>query len=100
MGLFGLHPALPERHRVMLETRPGFAAAPLCGAGLPNDSVAGRRYCDAACRAQAYRERRAAERMFSIAVLLGEALETGDRATVRAPTCLRNGHVRRRRTPQ
>lgn len=85
---------------MMLETRPGFAAAPLCGAGLPNDSVAGRRYCDAACRAQAYRERRAAERMFGIAVLLVEALETGDRATIRAPTCLRNGHVRRRRTPQ
>ncbi|MFJ9506716.1 hypothetical protein ACIRPZ_23310 [Streptomyces anulatus] len=33
--------------------------------------MAGRRYCDAACRAQAYRERRAAERMFGIAVFEG-----------------------------
>ncbi len=71
----------------------------LCGARLPRDAVAGRRYCDAACRAQAYRERRAAERMFGVAVLLGGALETGDRATVRDLSCLRNGHVRRRRPP-
>ncbi|PWS50891.1 hypothetical protein DLE01_15710 [Streptomyces sp. FT05W] len=59
----------------------------LCGARLPRDAVAGRRYCDAACRAQAYRERRAAERMFGVGVLLGGALETGDRATVRELTC-------------
>ncbi|MGW6684975.1 hypothetical protein ACWGBO_34705 [[Kitasatospora] papulosa] len=39
--------------------------------------MAGRRYCNAACRAQAYRERRTAERMFGVGVLLGGALETG-----------------------
>lgn len=58
-----------------------------CGARLHTAASARRRYCDDACRAQAYRDRRTAERIWGLGLMLAEARSTGDTGMVRWLTC-------------
>lgn len=83
-GIFRPHPALLERHRVMLEMWPGFVAVSCAVPGFRTTRWPG---AGTATRPAGPRRTGSAGRMFGIAVLLGEALETGDRATVGALTC-------------
>lgn len=58
-----------------------------CGARLPLSASARRRYCDDACRAQAYRDRQVAERIWGLGLMLGEAEWNGDTGMIRLLTC-------------
>ncbi|MFB7216503.1 hypothetical protein [Streptomyces sp. NPDC056255] len=44
-----------------------------CGARLPTGASARRRYCDDACRAQAYRDRQVADRIWRLGLMLAQA---------------------------
>ncbi|MET8745634.1 hypothetical protein [Streptomyces sp. NPDC004728] len=44
-----------------------------CGARLPMGASARRRYCDDACRAQVYRDRQVADRIWRLGMMLAEA---------------------------
>jgi hypothetical protein len=54
---------------------------------LPKDASARRRYCDDVCRAQAYRDRRTANRIMGLGLMLGEADWNGDTGMIRLLTC-------------
>ncbi|MFE5563126.1 hypothetical protein [Streptomyces sp. NPDC056544] len=58
-----------------------------CGARLPRSASARRRYCDDACRAQAYRDRRRADRSFALGLMLAEAEWNGDTRMISILTC-------------
>ncbi|MCY0954114.1 hypothetical protein [Streptomyces sp. H27-S2] len=58
-----------------------------CGARLPLGASVRRRYCGDACRAQAYRSRQSARRIWRLGLMLGEAESTGDAGMVRLLTC-------------
>lgn len=59
----------------------------LCGARLPGRASARRKYCDDVCRSQAYRERRATERVIGLGLVLAEAEWNGDTAVIDMLTC-------------
>lgn len=58
-----------------------------CGVRLPRSATARRRYCDGACRAQAYRDRQMSDRILGLALMLGEAEWNGDLGMIRILTC-------------
>ncbi|MCX5166151.1 hypothetical protein OOK39_44735 [Streptomyces sp. NBC_00264] len=49
--------------------------------------MARRRYCDDACRAQAYRDRQVADRIWRLGLMLAEAEAIGDTGMIRLLTC-------------
>ncbi|GAA2904662.1 hypothetical protein GCM10010524_40660 [Streptomyces mexicanus] len=64
-----------------------------CGARLPRSASARRRYCDDVCRAQAYRARRASDRVMTLAMMLADAEWTGDTGMIRLLTCPECGRI-------
>ncbi|BAJ25871.1 hypothetical protein KSE_76560t [Kitasatospora setae KM-6054] len=58
-----------------------------CGGRLPRGASSRRRYCDDACRAQAYRDRKAEQRRLDFLTLLGQAHYASHRRLIRALTC-------------
>ncbi|WP_055523201.1 hypothetical protein [Streptomyces graminilatus] len=64
-----------------------------CGARLPRSASARRRYCDDVCRAQAYRARRASDRIMTLAMMLGDAEWNDDTGMIRLLTCPECGHM-------
>ncbi|MFF0107311.1 hypothetical protein [Streptomyces hirsutus] len=59
----------------------------VCGAVLPRTATRRRLYCGPACRAQAYRERQATERIGALGRLLLKAVATDDKRLLRRLTC-------------
>ncbi|MFD4764243.1 hypothetical protein ACFWOJ_37145 [Streptomyces sp. NPDC058439] len=58
-----------------------------CGVRLPRGAPARRRYCDGACRAQAYRDRQTSDRIMGLALMLREAEWNDDTGMIRLLTC-------------
>ncbi|MFF3260920.1 hypothetical protein [Streptomyces sp. NPDC002932] len=64
-----------------------------CDVRLPLRTSARRRYCDDACRSQAYRRRVAADRSWQLGMMLAEAEHFGDRRMIRLLTCPECGMI-------
>lgn len=64
-----------------------------CGARLPRNASARRRYCDDVCRAQAYRARQTSDRIMTLAMMLADAEWNDDTGIIRLLTCPECGQI-------
>ncbi|MER6092415.1 hypothetical protein [Streptomyces bluensis] len=64
-----------------------------CGARLPRNVSARRKYCDDVCRAQMYRDQRKADRIMGLAMMLADAEWNDDTGIIRLLTCPECGHI-------